>query len=220
MALIMYLTKAPRYQNIDTDEYETVPRKDIELINKYFTWKMVRSEGGNAGNSLKEWCGIPQSELPHKYVVNYYREFFTPKSFYEEYIGQVTEHTIFDQLARIVKANQIFRWFVENVMSNTPDTAHHEVAKEKLEDLLDACKRVSEGFTLIGHDDYYGDRYSVDEELAKTFLPLMEERGQSFGTREYDSNYARHIMQVSDILNTILTTTDFEKETVYFNAIW
>lgn len=220
MALIMYLTKAPKYKDVVTDEYTTIPRKDIELIDKYFTWTMVRSEGGNAGNSLKEWCGVPKSDMPHKYIVNYYREFFTKKSFYEEYIGNTEEYTIFEQLARIVMANQIFNWFIKNVMSANLDSGYYEVTKAKLESLLDTCMSVSAGFTLIEHDDYYGDKYSVDAELAKSLLPLMEERGQSFGTRDYDINYARHVLQMIDILNTILNTTDFEKETVYFNAIW
>ena len=220
MALIMYLTKAPRYQNIITDEYETIPRKDIELIDKYFTWQMVRSEGGNAGNSLMEWCGVPKSELPHKYVVNYYNDFFTLKDVYEEYVGQTKVHTIFDQLARLVKANQIFRWFIENVMSNTPDSEYHEVTRDQIVDLLNACKEVRKGFTLIGHDEDLGDEYTVDEEIAKAFLPLMEEQGYFFGTNKYDIHYARHIVEMIDVLENILNTTDFEKETVYFNAIW
>lgn len=220
MALIMYLTKAPKYQNIMTDEYETIPRKDIELIDEYFTWKMVRSEGGNAGNSLMEWCGVPQSELPHKYVINYYNEFFTLKSFYEEYVGQTKEYTIFDQLARLVKANQIFNWFIKNVMNDKPDAEYHEIAREQLVELLDACINVRNGFTLIEHDEDDGDTYAVNEEIAKAFLPIMEEQGYFFGTKQYDANYARHIVEMIDILENILNTTDFEKETVYFNATW
>ena len=220
MALIMYLTKAPKYQNIDTDEYETIPRKNIELIDKYFTWQMVRSEGGNAGNTLMGWCGVPQSELPHKYIVNYYNDFFTPKEFYEEYIGKTKEYTIFDQLARIVKANQIFNWFIKNVMNGTPDGEYHEVTKDQLMDLLNVCKNVRNGFTLIDHDEDDGDTYSVDKEIAQEQLPIMEKQGYFFGTKNYDANYARHVVEMIDILENVLNTTDFDKETVYFNAIW
>lgn len=220
MALIMYLTKAPRYQNIYTDEYETIPRKDIELIDMYFTWGMVRSDGGNAGNTLEEWCGIPESELPHKYIVTYYREFYELKSVYDEYMGQTDVCTIFDQLARIVKANHIFRWFIENVMDNKPDNEYHEVTKDNLVDLLSACKQVRSGFKLIEHDQYYGDKYSVDEELAKAHLPLLENQGYFFGSKSYDINYAKHVIDMIGVLEGILSTTDFNKETVYFNAIW
>ena len=220
MALIMYLTKAPRYQNIDTDEYETIPRKDIELIDKYFTWQMVRSEGGNAGNTLMGWCGVPQSELPHKYIVNYYNDFFTLKEFYEEYIGKTKEYTIFEQLARIVKANQIFNWFINNVMNGVPDIEHHEVTKDHLVDLLNVCKNVRNGFTIIDHDEDDGDTYSVDKGIAQDLLPIMEQQGYFFGTKDYDNNYAQHMVEMIDILENILNTTDFNKETVYFNAIW
>ena len=220
MALIMYLTKAPKYQDIITDEYVTIPREDIELIDKYFTWGMVRSEGGNAGDTLEEWCGIPASKLPHKYIINYYREFFTMKKFYHEYIGDTKGCTIFDQLARIVKANHIFRWFIENVMNGEPDNGYYEVTEEQLIKLLDVCKRVRDGFELIEHDEYYGDKYSVNEEIAKDLLPLLEEHGYFFGTDHYDINYATHVVEMIDVLVSILRTIDFEKETVYFNAIW
>jgi hypothetical protein len=220
MALIMYLTKAPNYQDIITDEYITIPREDIELIDKYFTWGMVRSEGGNAGNTLEEWCGIPASKLPHKYIINHYREFFTMKKFYHEYIGDTKGCTIFDQLARIVKANQIFRWFIENVMDGKPDRQYHEVSARQLFDLLFACKVVRKGFKLIEHDEHYGDKYSVNETVARKYLPLLEEQGYFFGSKDYDINYAAHVLEMIDIIENILKTTDFKKETVYFNATW
>lgn len=216
MALIMYFTRIPRYKNILTDEYETIPRDDIVLIEKYFNWKRVR-ETGNQYNcdSLEDWCSIPESKLPHKYVVNYYRDFYTPKKQYVEYVGEVEGYSLFEQLARFAKVNQVFNWFIKNVMDGKVDQEYYEVTKRQFEDLLETCSKVKSGFTNIG-----GNEYTIDEELAKEYLPLMEEQGYMFGLKEYGSYYAVQVIEMIDIISNILDTTDFEKQTVYFNAIW
>lgn len=214
MALIMYLTKAPRYKNIITDEYETIPRDDIVLIDEYFNWKKAKADGKDCGSTLEEWCGIPASNLAHKYIVNYYRDFYTEKSMYHEYLGDIETYSIFNQLARIVKVNQVFNWFILNVMNGNADKNYHEVTKEHLEDLLTTCEKVKNGFS------YHGDKYIVDEDVAKKYLPIMNERGLFFGTDSYNDIYASQIVDVINIISDILQTTDFERETVYFNAIW
>lgn len=214
MALIMYLTKAPRYQNIITDEYETISRDDIVLIDKYFNWKRAKAEGKDSGNTLEEWCGISEDKLAHKYIVNYYNEFYLKKTVYHEYMGEVETYSIFDQLARMVKANQIFNWFINNVMNNTVDHNYYEVTKENLECLLTACNTVQNCF------DYNDGKYTVNENIAKECLPLMDQRGLFFGTDSYNEVYADQVIETIKIVNNILETTDFEKEVVYFNAIW
>lgn len=214
MALIMYLTKVPRYQNIATDEYETIPVSDVVLIEKYFNWKRVRSEGGNSGDTLEEWCGVPESKLPHKYIVNHYGDFYTVKTRYNEYVGEIESYGLFEHLARFAKANQVFNWFIEHVMGGKADKELHEVTKNNLENLLDICNKVQRGFS-----EHEGE-YIVNEDIAKEMLPLMKERGYFFGTNEYDTMYAHQVINVINVIKNILEITDFEKETVYFNAIW
>ena len=220
MALIMYLTKAPRYQNIYTDEYETIPFEDLVLIDKYFFWSMRRAEGKTDAYTLEEWCGTPESKLPHKYVVNYYNQLFTEKRFYKEYVGEVTGFTVFTQVARIVKANQILRWFVENVMSGKMDKEHHEVTKGQLEQLACACRCVRETIIQVNNGDSENPQFSVDENVAKQHLPLIETPGLFFGTNQYGAVYAADVIRTLQAVKRILHTTDFEKEVVYFNAIW
>ena len=214
MALIMYLTKAPRYQNIMTDEYETIPRDDIVLIDKYFNWKRAKAEGKDSGDTLEEWCGIPEDRLAHKYIVNYYGDFYVEKTMYHEYMGEIETYSILDQLARIVKANHIFNWFIHNVMHGVANKDYYEITKDNLESLLNACNKVRNEFT------YNNDKYSVNEAVAEEYLPLMKERGIFFGTDNYDNIYANQVIEAINIINNILATTDFEKETVYFNATW
>ena len=213
MALIMYLTKAPRYQNVVTDEYETIPREDIALIERYFNWKRARANDRTDCNTLKEWCGVPEDEMPHKYIVNFYRQFYTMKEMYVEYVGNSEMYSLFEQVARVAKANQIFNWFVNNVMHENVNQNYYEVTKEQLEDLYVACNEVKKGFTLLGVNQDGENEYSVDEKIAKEFLPVM-------GNSEYGALYAKQVIKFAGILSNILAETDFEKETIYFNAIW
>ena len=210
VAVIMYFTKVPKYQNILTNEVETLPREDLELIDKYFTWKMVRSMGGKAGNTLEEWCGIPQSKLAHKYVVNYYREFFVPRRYYNEYAGYTTASTIFQQLARIPRAPQFIQWFIDNVDNNT--TKYWEISKDQLQDLFLACKKVKFGFISNRKSE---EKFLVNKAVAKEYLPLPEWMSED----AYDHFYASKVIETMEIIRQILFNTDFEKETIYVNYI-
>lgn len=211
MALIMYLTKAPRYKSVITDEYETIPREDIVLIEKYFNWKRAREEGKYSCDTLEEWCGIPESKLPHKYIVNYYRDFYVEKEMYLEHIGDCEGYSLFDQMLRLVKANHIFNWFINNVMGGKMDKKYYEVTKDQLESLLDTCNKVRESFT---------DGRIVNEDIAKELLPLMDKKGLFFGADNYGEAYADQVIKVTEMVDIILKTTNFEEEVVYFNAIW
>lgn len=214
MALIMYLTRAPRYKNIVTDEYETIPMDDIVLIEKYFNWKKAKSDGKDSGDTLEEWCGIPEDKLPHKYIVNYYRNFYSSKKKYHEYFGDTEVYSLFEQIARFVKANQVFNWFIKHVMNNQVDKNYYEVSKDHLVNLLDTCNKVINSF------DSNGENYVVDKNIAKELLPFMESHGYFFGLDDYNAMYAHQVIEAANTIKTILDTTDFEKQVVYFNAIW
>jgi len=190
------------------------------LIDKYFFWSMRRAERKTDAYTLEEWCGIPESKLPHKYVINYYGDFFTEKRFYKEYSGNVTGFSIFTQTARIVKANQIFRWFIENVMDGKADQNYHEVTKAQFEKLKSACRCVRETIIRVDNDDSENAQFTVDEDVAKQLLPLMDNPGLFFGTNQYGTIYATDIIKTLQATEQILHATDFEKEAIYFNATW
>lgn len=213
MALIMYLTKAPKYDNTTA--------KEIMLIEDFLHWRHENKiKSRYSCESFEQWGGVPESELPDKYTIEYYRQFYTKKSMYVEGVGQVMCDSIFDQLARFVKANQIFNWFIKNVMDNNADQEYHEVTENQLKSLLDVCTEVRSGFTLVGVDSYYGEQYEVNVDVAEKLLPIMEERGHFFGVSNYGRIYIKQVIETIDAVIRILETTDFEKETVYFNAIW
>ena len=212
MALILYLERAPRYENIITKEYETIPRDDIALIESYFNWQKERADGGKYScDTLEEWCGVPASKLPHKYIISHYSDFFIKRVVYSEIAGEVERYCIFEQLARIPKANQIFNWFIQNVMNGEPSKKHYNVTKDQLSMLLDALNKVKNSISEVG---------IVNEKVAKCVMPVLTNGGYFFGTTEYDAIYTAQIIDAIDIINNILSTTDFNEQAIYFNATW
>lgn len=87
------------------------------------------------------------------------------------------------------KANQIHKWFVENVQKGTDDCGSYWVDREKLEELLDLCKRVKENHSL------------ADELLPST-------SGFFFGGTEYDEWYYNDIESTIKIIEECLSDED------------
>ena len=92
------------------------------------------------------------------------------------------------------KANQIHKWFVDNVQRGDDDCGSYQVSREKLEELLDLCKRVNE-----------------DNSLADELLPSAS--GFFFGGTEYDEWYFNDIKNTIEIIEECLSdesADDFE----------
>ena len=195
MALIMYFNRAPRYDGITA--------KDIKLVESYYAWKKERALGGPYScDTLEEWCGVPESEMPHKHIVNYLLDYMSPKKLYVEGIGEQERDSIFEQMDRIANAPHILKWFVDHVMDGKADAEYHEVTCEQLNELCNLCTGM----------DYY---LHYDKDYAKTHLPLPGEVSDN----AYDDFYMAKLMETAEVLNYIVGTTDFETQTIYFNAI-
>ncbi len=85
------------------------------------------------------------------------------------------------------KANQIHKWFVENVQDGKDDCGEYYVPLEKLKNLLSLCKEVKE-----------------NKEKAPEILPTQQ--GFFYGTTEYDEWYD------GDINDTIIMIEEILKE--------
>lgn len=214
MALIMYLTRTPRYENITI--------KDIQLIESYFRWQHEKEIGSKyASDTFEKWCGHSVNELPNNEILEYFKPFYSKRTVYIEGIGRAESYSICEQTARLVKTNQIFNWFTVNVMNNNVDKEYYEVSKVKLEALYEACQKVKDKFTLLGKNQYSNENeYAVDEQTANELLPVMKEVGYFFGPSEYNELYADQIIKTMNIISEILSTTDFNNQAIYFNAIW
>lgn len=92
------------------------------------------------------------------------------------------------------KANQIHRWFVENVQRGNDDCGSYWVSRETLEKLLELCKKVND-----------------DNSLADELLPSAS--GFFFGSTEYDEWYFNDIKNTIEIIEECLSDEsahDFE----------
>lgn len=96
------------------------------------------------------------------------------------------------------KANQIHQWFVENVQGGEDNCAEYYVGSDKLEELLDLCKKVQ-----------------TDNSLAEDLLPTQG--GFFFGGTQYDEWYFKDIDNTIDILEKIL---DEKGADYYYSSSW
>lgn len=187
MVIISYLYRTPRYENITL--------KDIELMAKYFDWQWHNEhKTRHSCDTFRKWCSHDESELPSKEVLDYFKQF---------------SDNLIEEVARIPKTNQIDNWFIKNVMNGTVDKEYHEVTKQQLEELLNECRIVLNGCEQTGHYEYI-----VNQEVAEKHLPIMEK--WFYGADEYCSIYAYQIAKAMEQIANILRTTDFEKQTIYY----
>jgi hypothetical protein len=92
------------------------------------------------------------------------------------------------------KANQIHRWFVQNVQDGKDDCENYYVSRQDLIDLKELCQKILE-----------------NKDLAATELPT--ESGFFFGNTEYDDWYYRDLTETIEIVDKALTLDqqwDFE----------
>ncbi len=96
------------------------------------------------------------------------------------------------------KANQIHQWFVDNVQGGEDNCAEYYVSSDKLEELLDLCKKVQ-----------------TDNSLAEVLLPTAS--GFFFGGTQYDEWYFKDIDNTIQILEEALADKggDF-----YYSSSW
>ena len=209
MGLDSYLYRIPRYKGATVH--------DVHAIEEYLNWQRIKAEGNEYANcnTLKEWCGIDDSQLPNKEVIEYYKQFYT-----KCYSDWDTEHkygwySIMQQVGYWRKANEIHNWFVKNVQDGDDDCDYHnECTRGILEDLLHTCKTV-----LDSCDTTYRDgQVVIDSIVAEELLPRC--RGFFFGGDGYDEYYVSDIVDTIKILEDVLATTDFETQMVFYISSW
>lgn len=96
------------------------------------------------------------------------------------------------------KANQIHRWFVENVQDGIDNCGDYYVGSEKLTELLELCKKVE-----------------ADHSLAEELLPSAS--GFFFGGTEYDEWYFEDIKNTITILEEALADKHGD---YYYSSSW
>ena len=218
MGLDMYLNRMPRYKNTTA--------KEVNAIEGYLDWLKAKKEGNEYANcTLKEWCGVDESELPSKDVIEFYKPFYSTNKYG---YGHIMEEVGYWR-----KANQIHNFFVENVQDGEDDCSYHnECTKEILEDLLDKCYKVLTGSIMMIGQVKNGQQYVdgewvdcmepgkviINPEVAEELLPSC--RGFFFGSTEYDEYYMQDIEDTIEIIKNVLATTDFETQMLAYCSSW
>ena len=167
---------------------------------------------------LDQYLEIRKSE----YRSNYYKDKGSrikleyPKDI-TEFIPDLTDLRISRQTNYEVgywrKANHIHNWFMQNCARRDEydnpidDCSPIEITVDKLEELLDTCKKVL-----------------ADHSLAGSLLPTTD--GFFFGSTEYDDYYFGEIEQTIEIIEPVLKFAKHKLEIkdyaweVYYRASW
>lgn len=136
--------------------------------------------------------------------------------------------SISEEVAYWRKANQIHKWFVENVQDDNDNCGEYYVDNEKLQELVNLCKKVietakyTEGDILVSSGwkegkefkEYEKGKVIANVEEIEAILPSNS--GFFFGSTEYDEYY------ISDLENTIKQIEPLLKEEgdFYYSSSW
>jgi hypothetical protein len=98
------------------------------------------------------------------------------------------------------KANQIHRWFVENVQNGIDDCGEYSVSKSELEELRNICTEVFN-----------------DHSKAEELLPSAS--GFFFGNTDYDEWYYNDVQHTIEIIDKIFSESDGNQD-IYYSSSW
>ena len=104
------------------------------------------------------------------------------------------------------KANQIHKWFVDNVQDGEDDCKEHYVSIEQLKELVNICKQIMSA---------YKEDKDKGIALAQELLPTQA--GFFFGSTDYDEYYFDDIQDTINQLEPLLETTDGD---FYYTSSW
>ena len=137
-----------------------------------------------------------------------------------------------EEVAYWRKANQIHKWFVDNIQGGEDDCGCYNVSKNQLKELLGICEEINEKAIMqkgkvvngqrLENDEWvniYEDGYNIiNPEICEELLPTSS--GFFFGNTEYNQWYMYDIQQTIEQLKRVIAETDWETETVYYQSSW
>ena len=99
------------------------------------------------------------------------------------------------------KANQIHKWFVDNVQCGRDDCGTYEVNVKQLERLISLCKEVL-----------------ADHSKAEELLPTQS--GFFFGSSDYEGYYFEDLEQTVADVTKLLSGLDPYSDELYYHSSW
>ena len=176
--------------------YKTATARLVETIECYFHWKAYKENEGDL--TFQKLYG--RNPPPKEYI-----------DFYEKFSSY---GLIACDVAYWRKANHIHEWFVNKVQNGVDDCQYHkEVTRKILVELLDACNKILDSCDVVN-----GKNILTDTSVAEKLLPTVS--GLFFGNTKYDECYIASIEDTVDQIITVLETTNFETEMIYYLGDW
>jgi hypothetical protein len=121
--------------------------------------------------------------------------------------------SIFEDIGYWRKANQIHNFFVQECQDGIDECQYSMVTKDKLEDLLERCKRAMKLKKI-----YLNDGIIKDGEGLETFLPTSS--GFFFGGTEFNEWYFEDVAETKKLITKVLKQTDFDKQVILYRSSW
>ena len=188
--------------------------------------------------SLKDWCGVDESELPVKEVIELCKKFR-----HESYPAWDVEKKypsfgMHDQVGYWRKANAIHRWIEDNVVNDgehlheLQNCEYYHITEDDIKRLRDACKTVLDNTKLVEGKVKNGEVYEngkwkpvwevglvVDDvDICEELLPTKE--GFFFGGVQYNEWYIADVRHTFELCNQVLEETDFSQYELTYLASW
>lgn len=116
MGLDMFIFKHKRFENATLD--------DVMAVEYYLDLEQYKKEHPDCKYTMEEWCG---KQKPADNLIEFFGKFWTKEGGHP-----------YEEVAYWRKANQIHRWFVQNVQDGADDCmVHRELTRQDLLNLLD-----------------------------------------------------------------------------------
>lgn len=191
MGLDMYLYRTKKVNGLEVEDYEKVDNAISNL------------------NIIKEFKSVKDTMLKDVY-----------KPIYDEFNEVVKQRgvhykwcSIFEDIGYWRKANAIHNFFVQECQGGVDECQYSFITKDKLEDLLERCKRAMKLKKI-----YLNDGIIKNGEGLETFLPTQS--GFFFGGTEFDEWYFQNVAETKKIITKVLKNTDFDKQVILYRASW
>jgi hypothetical protein len=144
-------------------------------------------------------------------------------------IGEITEDVGYWR-----KANQIHKWFVDNVQDGKDNCGEYDVTLEQCKKLLSICHEVKDkcvlkpAMIINGHTaspesdgewvpNFEDGKTIVNPEIAHNLLPTQP--GCFFGSTDYDQYYMSDIYNTIEILTPLIENWD-KSDTIIYSSSW
>ena len=194
MGLDMYLLKQKKHSILS--------RKEIDCLMWYVTCKKrgikeeeIVKNNKTVFNDINKIAGKIEMNIND---INTLERYLSP--YYAQHIGYWR------------KANQIHKWFVDNIQDGIDDQKIYEISEEELKTLLKICTDIKETCIL-------NDKEMIENvDIPKKLLPTCE--GFFFGSYGYDKNYLLDIEDTISIVSNVLKEVDFDEEVVEYTSWW